>query len=74
MKALVYGGPRRVAIKEGLDVTAHVGADDVAIVGPSGTIIHPRVRFGEKSIDYRDYVRELAKKRQAVRQVAAERS
>ena len=56
----------------GLDVTAHVGADDVAIVGPSDTVHHPRVRFGEKSIDYRHYVRELAKKPQAVRQVAAE--
>ena len=57
----------------GLDVTAHVGADDVAIVGPGPTVVHhPRKRFGEKSIDYRHYVRELAKKPQAVRQVAAE--
>ena len=30
------------------------------------------MRFGERSIDYRHYVRELAKKPQAVRQVAAE--
>jgi transposase len=56
----------------GLDVTAHVGADDVTIVGPSGTVTHDRMRFGERSIDYRHYVRELAKKPQAVRQVAAE--
>jgi hypothetical protein len=56
----------------GLDVTAHVGADDVAIVGPSGTVAHSRVRFGERSINYRHYVRELAKKPQAVRQVATE--
>lgn len=56
----------------GLDVTAHVGADDVAVVGPSGTVHHARMRFGEKSIDYRHYVRELARKPQAVRQVAAE--
>jgi transposase len=56
-----------------LDVTAHVGVDEVAIVGPSGTTVrHPRKRFGERSIDYRHYVRELAKKPQAVRQVAAE--
>ena len=55
-----------------LDVTAHVGVDDVAIVGPSGTVHHARKRFGERSIDYRHYVRELAKKPQAVRQVAAE--
>jgi transposase len=56
----------------GLDVVAHVGADDVQIVGPTGTVTHPRMRFGEKSIDYRHYVRELARKPQAVRQVAAE--
>src|SRR5580692_7105851 len=30
------------------------------------------VRFGDRSIDYRHYVRELARKPQAVRQVAAE--
>jgi transposase len=56
----------------GLDVTAYVGADDVQIVGPSGSVHHARKRFGERSIDYRHYVRELAKKPQAVRQVAAE--
>jgi transposase len=56
----------------GLDVTAHVGADDVDIVGPSGTVRHARKRFGERSIDYRHYLRELAKKPQAVRQIAAE--
>jgi transposase len=56
----------------GLDVTAHVGADEVEIVGPSGVTMHSRVRFGERSIDYRHYVRELARKPQAVRQVAAE--
>src|SRR6185312_7285399 len=54
----------------GLDVTAHVGADEVEIVGRSGTVQHPRKRFGERSIDYRHYVRELARKPQAVRQVA----
>jgi transposase len=56
----------------GLDVTAHVGADNVAVVGPGGTVHHARKRFGERSVDYRHYVRELAKKPQAVRQVAAE--
>ena len=48
------------------------GADDVDIVGPDRTVHHARKRFGERSIDYRHYVRELAKKPQAVRQVAAE--
>jgi transposase len=56
----------------GLDVTAHVGADDIDIVGPTGAVRHLRMRFGQRSIDYRHYVRELAKKPQAVRQVAAE--
>jgi len=55
----------------GLAVTAHVGADDVTLVGPDGSAVHPRARFGQRSIDYRHYVRELAKKPQAVRQVAA---
>jgi hypothetical protein len=56
----------------GLDVIAHVGADDVDIVGPDRTVHHARKRFGERSIDYRHYIRELARKPQAVRQVAAE--
>lgn len=56
----------------GLDVTAHVGPDIVTIAGSSGLVQYPRKRFGERSIDYRHYLRELAKKPQAVRQVAAE--
>jgi len=56
----------------GLDVMAHVGPADVEITGPSCTVLHPRKRLGDKSIDYRHYVRDLAHKPQAVRQVAAE--
>jgi transposase len=56
----------------GLDVTARVGAEDVVLVGPSGSVAYPRARFGSKVVDYRHYVRELARKPQAVRQVAAE--
>jgi transposase len=56
----------------GLDITAYVGADNVDVVGRDGAVRHPRKRFGERSIDYRHYVRELARKPQAVRQVAAE--
>jgi hypothetical protein len=56
----------------GLDVTAHVGVDEVEVVGRGGAVRHPRKRFGERSVDYRHYVRELARKPQAVRQVAAE--
>jgi transposase len=56
-----------------LDVTVRVGADRVEIVGPGKVVVtHPRKRFGGRSIDYRHYVRELARKPQAVRQVAAE--
>jgi transposase len=57
----------------GLDVVARVGADEITIVGPGGAkATHARGRFGSKVVDYRHYVRELAKKPQAVRQVAAE--
>ena len=55
-----------------LEVTAHVGPSAVEIVGPRGMVRHPRQRFGERAIDYRHYLRELARKPQAVRQVAAE--
>lgn len=54
----------------GLDLTVKVGPDHVEIVGPDGRRIpHPRRRFGERSIDYRHYLRTLAHKPQAVRQV-----
>jgi hypothetical protein len=56
----------------GLDVTAHVGVDEVEIIGRDGRVRHARKRFGERAIDYRHYVRELSRKPQAVRQVAAE--
>jgi hypothetical protein len=57
----------------GLDVTAHVGPVRVEIVGPAGGRVgHRRKRFGQRSIDYRHYLRELARKPQAVRQVLPE--
>ena len=63
----VYSVPCRWA---GLDLVARMGAATVTIVGRDGTPIpHPRKRFGERSIDYRHYLPELAKKPQAVRQV-----
>jgi hypothetical protein len=63
----VYSVPCRWA---GLDLVARVGATTVTIVGRDGTLIpHPRKRFGQRSIDYRHYLPELAKKPQAVRQV-----
>ena len=54
----------------GLDLVVRVGPSTVTIVGRDGTCIHhPRKRFGERSIDYRHYLPELARKPQAVRQV-----
>ena len=62
-----YSVPCRWA---GLDLVARVGATTITIVGRDGTPIHhPRKRFGQRSIDYRHYWPELAKKPQAVRQV-----
>jgi len=54
----------------GLDLVVRIGASTVTIVGRDGTRVqHPRKRFGERSIDYRHYLTELARKPQAVRQV-----
>ena len=54
----------------GLDLVVRIGASTVTIVGREGTHVqHPRKRFGERSIDYRHYLTELARKPQAVRQV-----
>lgn len=56
-----------------LDVTAYAGVDTVELVGPDGRrVIHPRQPFGGRSVDYRHYLRELAHKPQALRQVADE--
>jgi len=56
----------------GLTITALVGVDNITLVGPDGRVTHGRVHFGERSIDYRHYMPELAKKPQALRQVADE--
>jgi hypothetical protein len=54
----------------GLDVVVRVGATTLTIVGRDGIrVTHPRKRFGQRSIDYRHYLSELARKPQAVRQV-----
>ena len=56
-----------------LAVKAFVGIDEVEIAGPDGRIVvHPRRVFGGRAVDYRHYLPELAKKPQAVRQVADE--
>jgi transposase len=67
LEGAVYSVPCRWA---GLDLITRIGATTVTIVGRDGTrIVHPRKRFGQRSIDYRHYLPELARKPQAVRQV-----
>jgi hypothetical protein len=62
-----YSVPCRWA---GLDLVVRIGPTSVTIVGRDGTpVSHPRRRFGERAIDYRHYLPELARKPQAVRQV-----
>jgi transposase len=72
--ARVYGAYYSVPCRwAGLDLTAWVGATTVTVVGRDGQrITHPRQRFGERSIDYRHFLPELARKPQAVRQVLPE--
>jgi hypothetical protein len=67
LEGAVYSVPSRWA---GLDLVVRIGATTVTIVGREGMrILHPRKRFGQRSIDYRHYLSELARKPQAVRQV-----
>jgi transposase len=67
LEGAVYSVPTRWA---GLDLVARIGATRVTIVGRDDTgIVHPRKRVGQRSIDYRHYLPELARKPQAVRQV-----
>jgi transposase len=62
-----YSVPCRWA---GLDLVTWIGAMTVTLVGRDGQrIVHPRKRFGERSIDYWHYLPMLAQKPQAVRQV-----
>lgn len=55
-----------------LDATAYVGVDQVRIVCQGETMTYPKAERGEKRTCYRHYLRELARKPQAVRQVAPE--
>jgi hypothetical protein len=54
----------------GLEITAYVGPTTIALAGPTQTVLHPRGRFGAKVVYYPHYLPELARKPQAVRQVA----
>jgi transposase len=55
-----------------LEATAYVGVEEMDIVCRGESVTHPRQPFGGRSIRYRHYLPELARKPQAVRQVAPE--
>jgi transposase len=55
-----------------LDATAYIGPDSVQVICRGEVVTHPRQPFGSRSIRYRHYLSELARKPQAVRQVAPE--
>jgi transposase len=65
----MYSVPSRWAR---LDATAYVGVEDIKLVCQSETEIVLRQRRGGRRIQYRHYLPELARKPQAVRQVAPE--
>ncbi len=64
-----YSVPSRWA---SLRATAYVGVEDVRLVCQDQTVSYPKERKGARSIRYRHYLPELARKPQAVRQVAPE--
>jgi transposase len=55
-----------------LEAEAWVGVADVCFRCQGETVVRPRGRRGEQRIEYRDYLRSLSRKPQAVRQVAPE--
>jgi len=55
-----------------LDAMVFVGPSEVTIVCRGESVTRPRQRFGGRCVRYRDYLPELARKPQAVRQVAPE--
>ncbi|MFB3789561.1 MAG: IS21 family transposase [bacterium] len=55
-----------------LEATAYVGVDQVRVVCRGETMTYPKPPRGGSRICYRHYLRELARKPQAVRQVAPE--
>lgn len=65
----VYSLPERWAR---LDAEAWIGAEDIRFLCRGEETFRPRQRPGGKRIEYRDYLKELSRKPQAVRQVAPE--
>jgi transposase len=56
------------------EVTAYAGVDEIELRSSrdSRVVTHPRQSFGGRCVDYRHFLRELAQKPQALRQVADE--
>ena len=64
-----YSTPSRWAR---LRATAFIGVEEIRLVCMGESVIHPRVGFGRRRVVYRHYLSELARKPQAVRQIAPE--
>ena len=74
-KSTVQIGAATYSVPSGwarLEATAYVGIEDIRLVCRGETEVVPRQRRGGKHIRYRHYLSELARKPQAVRQVAPE--
>ena len=74
-KSTVQIGAATYSVPSGwarLEATAYVGVEDIRLVCRGETEVVPRQRRGGKRISYRHYLPELARKPQAVRQVALE--
>jgi transposase len=69
LNGAVYSVPEQWAR---LDAEAWIGARDIRFCCRGEEILRPRMLPGGKRIEYRDYLRELSHKPQAVRQVAPE--
>lgn len=67
VEGAVYSVPSTWA---GLEATAYVGVDEVRIICRSEQECYAKERPGVRRIRYKHYLRELARKPQAVRQVA----
>jgi len=74
-KSTVQIGAATYSVSSGwarLEATAYVGVEDIRLVCRGETEVVPRQRRGGKRISYLHYLPELARKPQAVRQVAPE--
>jgi transposase len=74
-RALVQLGAAQYSVPSswaGLDATAYVGVETIRVVCRGETVEVAKQPRGQRVVRYRHYLRELAKKPQAVRQVAPE--